>query len=239
LALLLDEGDLTAGADDDRAFWQSLNGTFNGPVGELGCGGGRLLALFDEPNRLLVGIDADPHALRLARERLPGARLIEGDLRTWRPADTSVPRAGLVIAGGDLLPLLLTEADLRDLFAKAAAWLRLDGHLGLDATRIDAQLLAEAIGDPEWGSDITWHDAAGRRIDRESRLLADAEGRPSVALLQIRHRIDGEALDERAPVPIRAWQPAEVEAAAAAAGLALVEQRGSSRMRWLLRSHHG
>jgi hypothetical protein len=40
-------------------------------------------------------------------------------------------------------------------------------------------------------------------------------------------------------VPIRAWQPAEVEAAAAAAGLALVEQRGSSRMRWLLRSHHG
>jgi hypothetical protein len=40
-------------------------------------------------------------------------------------------------------------------------------------------------------------------------------------------------------VPIRAWQPAEVEAAATAAGLALVEQRGSGRMRWLLRSHHG
>jgi hypothetical protein len=58
-------------------------------------------------------------------------------------------------------------------------------------------------------------------------------------LLQIRHRIDGVTLEERAPVPIRAWQPAEVEAAAAAVGLALVEQRGSSRMRWLLRSHRG
>ena len=137
------------------------------------------------------------------------------------------------------MPLLLTEADLHDLFATAAAWLRVDGQLGLDATRIDAQLLAEAIGDPEWGSDITWHDDAGRRIDRESRLLADPEGRPSVALLQIRHRIDGVTLEERAPVPIRAWQPAEVEAAAAAVGLALVEQRGSSRMRWLLRSHRG
>jgi len=43
---------------------------------------------------------------------------------------------------------------------------------------------------------------------------------------------------DRAPFAIRAWQPDEVRALAAAAGLRVTRVGADDRLRWLLRSAH-
>jgi hypothetical protein len=166
--------------------------------------------------------------------------LIEADLLTWTPPDTLLHGAGLVIAGGDLLPLFTVVTDLERLFVQAAALLRLGGIFGIDATLIDPDLLSEAASDSAWGEDVRWRSGEAGEVRRESRLLPDPAGRANCALLQIRHWHEGEATaDLRAPFPIRAWRASELEGVANGVGLE-VHQRGSAdRLRWLLRSRHG
>ncbi|MEI6271140.1 MAG: class I SAM-dependent methyltransferase, partial [Chloroflexota bacterium] len=86
-------------------FWRATAAATSGPVVELGCGAGRILAALSTADRALVGLDIDEAALSFARERLPNAELIRADLLTWTPPDTLRHGAGLVIAGDDLLPL--------------------------------------------------------------------------------------------------------------------------------------
>ena len=105
--LFADECDLDVGASDDRAFWRELARRTNGPILELGCGGGRLLTTVCDvlaDDRELIGVDLDPDALALAAERLPQAVLVRADARWWRSGQPVA--AGLVIIGGDLLPLI-------------------------------------------------------------------------------------------------------------------------------------
>ncbi len=241
--LLADERDLDAGADDDRAFWRDLAAHTSGPILELGCGGGRLLAVVravGANDRALIGVDLDHEALALAAERLPQADLVLADARTWRSAQPLA--AGLVIIGGDLLPLIIEEADLVALLTTAAAHLAPDGVVGIDATRIDPDLLVAATAAPEWGNDIERVDGDGAVVRRESRLSPDPEGRRAVALLSVRHRGSGAAPDaatERPPFSVRAWSAEELLTAANAAKLERAEERGGEeRLRWLLRSTH-
>ena len=110
---------------------------------DLGCGPGslsvRLLARL--PQATVIGIDADPVALALARaayQGLPGLRLVDLDLRVpgWsgplglnRSADAAVSTTALH---------WLPEPDLRSLYAELARVLRPGGlllngdHFGLD-----------------------------------------------------------------------------------------------------------
>ena len=243
LRLLADERDLDAGADDDRSFWRDLAVRTSGPILELGCGGGRLLAVVREiggNDRELIGLDLDRDALALAAERLPEAELLEVDARTWRSAQPLA--AGLVIIGGDLLPLIIEEAHLVSLLATAAAHLAPNGIVGIDATRIDPSLLVASTASRNWGTDVEWVDGDGSAVYRESRLAPDPEGRRAVALLSVRHRGTGMGMHaalERPPFSIRAWSIEELLAAASEAKLERVEERGGAgRLRWLLRSAH-
>jgi SAM-dependent methyltransferase len=188
---------------------------------------------------VLVGLDLDDAALSLARERLPGAELIQANLLNWTPLDRLRHGAGLVIAGGDLLPLFTEATDLERLFSQAATLLSPGGIFGIDATLIDADLLSEAASDSAWSEDVRWMSEEVGEVRRESRLLPDPEGRADCAQLQIRHWHAGDTTtDQRDPFAIRAWQRAELERIAEGVGLHLHQRGPVDRLRWLLRSTH-
>ena len=220
-------------------FWRATAAATSGPTVELGCGAGRILAAITTADRALVGLDLDDAALSLARERLPEAELIQADLLTWTPPETLRHGAGLVIAGGDLLPLFTEATDLERLFAQASTLLSPGGIFGIDATLIDADLLSEAASDSAWSEDVRWMSEAIGEVRRESRLLPDPAGRAGCAQLQIRHWHAGDATpDQRDPFAIRAWGPAELERIAEGVGLHLHQRGPVDRLRWLLRSTH-
>ena len=145
-----------------------------------------------------------------------------------------------MIAGGDLLPLVLHDEELRLLMTLAAQLVAPGGLFAIDATRMDPALLRDAAGREEWGEDVRWRAADGSEILRDSRLLPEPLGRERVAQLQIRHTLHGEGgyVDEREPFHVRAWSPAEVEEAASAEGLQVATRLEEDRIRWLLRSSH-
>jgi trans-aconitate 2-methyltransferase len=58
-------------------------------VVDLGCGPGNSTELLVErfPGAEVIGVDSSPDMLRQARERLPKATFVEGDLATWQPEE--------------------------------------------------------------------------------------------------------------------------------------------------------
>jgi SAM-dependent methyltransferase len=134
----------------DVAFWVRTVGGTRGPVLELGCGTGRLLApiarswqqsIADQggrdtaTGRLLIGIDRSEPMLARARRRLsriPRAvrpHLLRGDVRAlpFPPG-----KLGAVVAAYGLLQSLLNDRDLDAALASAAQSLRRGGLLGID-----------------------------------------------------------------------------------------------------------
>ena len=83
--------------------------------------------------------------------------------------------------------------------------------------------------DGRWRLDLERADLEFATVRRESRLLPDPEGRTNTVQMEIRHRAVGAdgrhsmIYPDRAPCAIRAWQPDEVRALAAAAGLRVSE----------------
>jgi SAM-dependent methyltransferase len=127
----------------DVAFWVRTLAATRGPVLELGCGTGRLLAPIarswdadqDSAPRRLVGIDRSAPMLARARRRL--ARLpatvrpllVRGDVRSLpvRPGTL-----GGVVAAYGLLQSMLNDRDLDATLGAAAKALRRGGLLGID-----------------------------------------------------------------------------------------------------------
>ncbi len=64
------------------ALARQYRGTGGGSWLDVGCGTGRHLEFFRREYRA-VGLDASPEMLRIARRRLPGVRLVRGDMRTF------------------------------------------------------------------------------------------------------------------------------------------------------------
>jgi hypothetical protein len=108
---------------------------------------------------------------------------------------------------------------------------------------MDPQLFADEV-EGEWSVDLERADADFETVRRESRITPDPQARPNTVLLEIRHRAVGAdgrptvIYPDRAPFAIRAWQPDEVRALAAAAGLRVTRVGADDRLRWLLRSVH-
>ena len=122
----------------DVAFWVRTVADTRGPVLELGCGTGRLLAPIArslETERLLIGIDRSEPMLARARRRLARIsravrpHLMRGDVRAL-PIRRG--RLGAVVAGYGLLQSLLNDRDLDAALASAAAATRRGGLLGID-----------------------------------------------------------------------------------------------------------
>jgi SAM-dependent methyltransferase len=132
----------TLGRRDVR-FWVDTLHAEQGPVLELGCGTGRLLAPIArswasagaDPGRHLMGIDRSAPMLARARRRLARVSaavrpsLVRGDVRALpvRPR-----QLGAVVAAYGLLQSLLNDRDLDTTLAAAAAGLRRGGLLGVD-----------------------------------------------------------------------------------------------------------
>lgn len=238
--LLADERDLTSAADGDLAYWRGVAGDSTGPILEIGCGAGRILTTLGAAERQLIGVDLDVAALTLAAERAPAAEWICADGRTWRREATA---ATLVILGGDLLSLITVSDDLEALLRTAALHCAPGGQVGIDATLMDPQLFADEV-EGEWSVDLERADADFTTVRRESRITPDPQARTNTVLLEIRHRAvgaDGQLTaiyPDRAPFAIRAWQPDEVRALAATAGLRVTRVGADDRLRWLLRSAH-
>ena len=236
--LIADERDLTSAADGDLTYWRAVAEKSTGPILEIGCGAGRILTALGAAERQLIGIDLDVAALALAAERAPSAEWIRADGRLWRREDTA---AGLVVLGGDLLSLITSSDDLQALLRTGALHCAPGGQVGLDATLMDPQLFVEE-GEGEWSVDLERADVDLGTVRRESRIRPDPQARTNTVLLEIRHRLVGddgrltEIYPDRAPFAIRAWQPNEVRALAATAGLRVVRSGADDRLRWLLRS---
>lgn len=129
----------------DVQFWRSLANETDGPVLELGCGTGRILAPVAAALRSraastaagvrrvpsIIGIDRSPQMLARARHRLRRSpvRLVRGDIR-------SLPFAhevfGLVMASYGILQSLVRDADLAATLASIARVTIPGGRLGVD-----------------------------------------------------------------------------------------------------------
>ena len=89
---------------------------------DVACGTGRHLE-FLRRRHACVGVDVSPEMLRIARRRLPGIRLVRGDMRTFRLGHQFDVVSCLFSAVGHLG----TEPDLAAAFANFARHLRPGG----------------------------------------------------------------------------------------------------------------
>jgi len=119
----------------DVGFWRDLVRRQSGPVLELGCGTGRLLAPLARTGIPLVGVDRS--AAMLAAARLRARRLLvrhrprvaRADIRALPFPDATFD---MVIAPYGMLQSLVTDAALEATLAEAVRVLRPGGLLGAD-----------------------------------------------------------------------------------------------------------
>ena len=128
----------------DVPFWRSAALAADGPVLELGCGTGRIVAPLARAGVHLVGIDRSFPMLALARRRIararlsPRVRLIRGDIRAVPCPDSAF---AMVMAPYGVLQSLLRERDLAATLGSVRRVLRRGGTFGVE-------LVADL---PSWG----------------------------------------------------------------------------------------
>jgi SAM-dependent methyltransferase len=134
--------------DDDLAFYQELARRAGGPILEVMCGSGRLLAPLARAGFNLAGVDISEAMLALARERLAAEGLLErvellvADIRERAPRG---PFALAIVALNSFMHLLDAGEQLAAL-ARVHAVLRPGGLLAIDLFNPDTRALAEQNG---------------------------------------------------------------------------------------------
>lgn len=113
---------------------------------ELGCGTGAILARLRDRYEI-AGVDLSPSMLRVARAKLPGARLVRGDVTTAELGE----RFDVVLCVGDVVNHLRPYRRWEALFAHAHAQLEDGGVLVLDMnTQLHLSRLAAEPPLVEW-----------------------------------------------------------------------------------------
>jgi SAM-dependent methyltransferase len=114
---------------------------------ELGCGTGSILARM--PSILsLTGLDRSPEMLAVARDKVPGARLVEADMKQFSLEDTF----DVVVCIFDSLNHLLTFAEWQLMFDAVHEHLREDGLFIFDVNTLgELRRLGE---EPPWVYDF-------------------------------------------------------------------------------------
>jgi hypothetical protein len=126
-------------------------GIRNGPVVELGGGGGILLAALAAAGYQPIGVDSSEPMLRVARSTAPSATLIHGSLH-----DVTIPPCGAVIAMGEGLNYVDTAdavPPMRSLFGRIAGALPANGLLLFD---VMVRRARTAVPDRSWRAGPDW-----------------------------------------------------------------------------------
>ncbi|MEO8212107.1 MAG: class I SAM-dependent methyltransferase [Myxococcales bacterium] len=131
---------------NDIAFYRMLAGEREGPILDLGCGTGRLLAPLARDGQRVVGVDLSPAMLAAAAarvHRLPRAAarrclLVKADLRAL-PIRGHFP---LVIAAFHTVQHLIDDRELLALFRAVRRLIRPDGWFAFDVFFPDPNWLA-------------------------------------------------------------------------------------------------
>ena len=122
--------------DADLPLYLELAAFQGGRVLEVACGSGRVLVPLARAGHTVVGLDASPHMLALAREKLRAnglaesarARLVQGDMRAFELGE----RFDLAVVAVKSFIYLTERADQQRALAAIAAHLRPGGLLVLD-----------------------------------------------------------------------------------------------------------
>jgi len=101
---------------------------------EVGCGSGRLARALAEAGYAVLGVDASPPMVDLARRHAPAARFEVRSLPTGKPtgAPGGLPAADAVVSTGHVLNYLDSSADILRALGELAGAVRPGGLLALD-----------------------------------------------------------------------------------------------------------
>lgn len=151
-----------------------------GDVLDVGCGEGLLAARLAAVSRSVVGIDADPTAVRRASQRLQPLGNASAELRRFEDLERAERSFDLITFVASLHHL-----PLRDALWKARQMLRPAGELavvGLSANK--------SVADWVWAGLCLPAVRAGSRLHRESRNIGVAVADPRESLSEIRQTAD-------------------------------------------------
>ncbi len=214
--------------DADLPFYLELAAAQGGRVLELACGSGRILLPLARAGHRVVGLDASPHMLALARAKLAAVgpdvaarvELARGDMRAFALAGPF----DLVIIAVKSFAYLTERADQQRALAAVAAHLRPGGLLALDLLHPAPAWLLEPPGSlrqdlvqdrPEQGVTVARTEAivstdlaAQVRVIRSAYEVVAADGSVTKRFVEwpyrYTYRFEAEHLLERAGFEIAA-----------------------------------
>jgi SAM-dependent methyltransferase len=138
---------------------------------DVGCGSGRLARRLGDAGFEVVGVDASPAMIALAREHAPGGTFEVLALPTGRPADASgrLPAADAVVSTGHVLNYLEAPEAIASALGELAAAVRPGGLLAID-------LMTERFA--------RRHEACGPHVRVEDAwVVVTRDGRPAPLVL--------------------------------------------------------
>ncbi len=120
--------------DEDLAFYRALAKRTGGPILELGCGTGRVLADLAIQGHYCIGVDASPAMLARARHRL-ASEAVDADLIEAPMQNFSVPRgARLAVIALDSFGHLSHQLEQLAALTAVHSALETDGVLVIDVS---------------------------------------------------------------------------------------------------------
>jgi SAM-dependent methyltransferase len=136
--------------EGDLPLYLDLAAAQGGQVLEIACGSGRVLVPLVKAGHQVVGLDASPHMLALARAKLEAAgpavmaraNLVQGDMRDFQLGRTF----DLAIVAVKSFAYLVQRADQQRTLATVAAHLRPGGLLAMDFLHPSPAWLLEPPG---------------------------------------------------------------------------------------------
>ena len=146
-------------------------------VVELGCGSGALAARLTAAGHEVLGVDASPAMIALARRRAPAAELRVGSF-----LDVEIPPCDAVCAIGEVLGYGADGGNGPDalavVLARAAAALRPGGIVLLDLAgpgRVPGGRSSRRDAGPDWAVIVDARES-GRRLRRQITLFRERDG---------------------------------------------------------------
>jgi SAM-dependent methyltransferase len=213
---------------DDIPFYREMARRTGGPILEVMCGSGRVLAPLAADGHAITGLDISPRLLALAREKLASAgragraELVVGDARHAVPRG---PFALAIIALNSFMHLTTVDDQLAALRQIHAA-LRPGGVLAIDLFNPDPRELARRGGELVFDKAFTLSDGTVVHKFVAQRLDA-AEQTSHVTFFYDEQLADGTVRRAALPFTMRWLYRYELEHLLARAGFVLETVYGS------------